>query len=74
MVVLRNSDGGPARLKRWSDEAPAVVRRGSCGGPTRFQRWSRRSFFLLLLLLFSSCFAPPFVKNEGSIYRFSGVA
>ncbi|PKU72417.1 hypothetical protein MA16_Dca017906 [Dendrobium catenatum] len=40
MVVRRNSGGGPARLRWWSGEAPAVVRRGSGGGPARLLRWS----------------------------------
>ncbi|KAI0518756.1 hypothetical protein KFK09_006192 [Dendrobium nobile] len=72
----------PARLRWWSGEVPAVVRRGSCGcpavvrrdfcgGSAVVRRPSRRSFLLLFLLLL---LGSPLMRNEGSIYRFSGVA
>ncbi|PKU72609.1 hypothetical protein MA16_Dca010179 [Dendrobium catenatum] len=61
MVVRRSSDGCPTKFRRWSDEVPAMVRRSSGGNRGRASS-------------FSSCLDPPFVKNEGSIYSFSGVA
>ncbi|PKU61492.1 hypothetical protein MA16_Dca027354 [Dendrobium catenatum] len=61
-----------AVVRRWSSEAPAVVLRGyGCGrgGASSFS-----SFSSLLLFFFSLFTWILFVKNEGSIYRFSEVA
>ncbi|KAI0507999.1 hypothetical protein KFK09_014130 [Dendrobium nobile] len=76
--------GGPARFRWWSGEvpvvvrrSPVVVRRGSGGGPARLLRWSgggRGGASSLAPSPLASCLDPSLVKNEGSIYRFSGVA
>ncbi|PKU78206.1 hypothetical protein MA16_Dca012326 [Dendrobium catenatum] len=89
-VVRRGSCGDPAVVRRGFCGGPAVVRRGSVvvrrgsvvvrRGSVVVRRWSggcrggAPSFSSSSLLFFSLLLRCSLVKNEGSIYRFSGVA
>ncbi|PKU66873.1 hypothetical protein MA16_Dca021555 [Dendrobium catenatum] len=72
--------GLEAVVRRGYCDGPAVVRRGYCDGPARFcggpaaVEEELLPSLLPFLLFFSLLLGSSLVKNEGSIYRFSGGA